>query len=391
MEGLISAAVTLAAAAPPRVLFVIGGLGTGGSEGQLVELLSRTHPHRLGAQVVALHPSSDERHIARLRQLGLDPRVMSQPEGPRPVRLAISLRRLVSTLTRSRPEVVYTWLEESTLLAAPVARALGIPVVVARRNISGAQIERYAPFGAAIPWAERLAEVVTANSLAVLEGARARGIEDSRLRLVRNGHPPRPALPWPEGSVTAIGYLARFRHEKGHFRLLRALERLRARSDWHVELGGDGPLLPDVVREAERLGLSDRVTFSGRSDDVRAFWARQHLAVLLSDHEGCPNALIEAAVAGRPIVATEVGGIPEVVLPRAGTVVPHDNPKAAAAAIARFIDDRTLCRAVGEAARAQALERFAIESFVEGHMEALQAAQAGGRARGRRSVDARSR
>jgi glycosyltransferase involved in cell wall biosynthesis len=113
------------------------------------------------------------------------------------------------------------------------------------------------------------------------------------------------------------------------------------------------------------------VRFVGEVDDPRSFWAGHHVAVLLSDHEGSPNALIEAAMAGRPMVATAVGGIPDVLGPDSGALVAPDDPEATAAALTKFIEDADLRRRAGDAAHRHAVERFSMDRSVEGHWAAL--------------------
>jgi glycosyltransferase involved in cell wall biosynthesis len=191
------------------------------------------------------------------------------------------------------------------------------------------------------------------------------------VRLVHNGHAALEPLPFPPEPPVRFGYLARFRPEKGHARLLDALVRVRTDVPWEVELGGDGPL-EDEVRSAVRdRGLWDLVRFAGRADDPRAFWARQHAGLLLSDTEGSPNCLIEAAFAGRPLVATGVGGTPDVVAPDGGYVVPTDDPDATARALEALIEDAGLRTRMGQRARAHAEGSFTLGAFVAGHVGAL--------------------
>jgi polysaccharide biosynthesis protein PelF len=102
--------------------------------------------------------------------------------------------------------------------------------------------------------------------------------------------------------------------------------------------------------------------------------------VLLSDHEGSPNALIEAALLGRPLVATAVGGVPEMVDETVGALVDPDDPVAIAGVLQRLIEDAELRDRLGAAARKRAVERYSMDAFVEGHLaaiaEALQLARA---------------
>jgi glycosyltransferase involved in cell wall biosynthesis len=355
----------------PRVLFTIGGLDRGGSEIQLVSFLEQVNGTRLDATLVTASPATDSSLARRLDAAGVDVEFLSPRDTSRPRRLAVSAVGLAALFARRRPDAAYAWLEEAALLTAPMAKLTRTPLVVARRNIHGSYAGRRGAVVRAIHRAERAAEVVTVNSRAVGDASLARGIAPSRIRMVPNGHAALPNLPPPPDGDVALGYVARFRSEKGHFRLLEALSRVRTGAPWHIDLAGDGPLQAPVEEEVRRRGLQDRVRFVGALDDTRGFWAAHHVAVLLSDHEGSPNALIEAAMAGRPMVATAVGGVPDVVAPDAGALVATDDPGATADALVRFIEDPGLRRRAGEAAHRHAVEQFSMDRSVEGHWAAL--------------------
>jgi glycosyltransferase involved in cell wall biosynthesis len=109
----------------------------------------------------------------------------------------------------------------------------------------------------------------------------------------------------------------------------------------------------------------------GQVDDVRAFWGKEHVALLFSDTEGSPNALIEAAFAGRPMVGTATGGTPDVVGRDGGFLVDLDDFEAAARGIERLIDDRTLRLELGEAGHRHAARSFDMDRFVAGHLGAI--------------------
>ena len=250
----------------------------------------------------------------------------------------------------------------------------GSPVVIGRRNVSGIGAERWPPVRRGIWAIERMAPVVTANSEAVVEAAVRRGIRRERLRLVRNGHEALPPLPLPGGPAVRLGYLANFRPEKGHLRLLEALSRVRLGTPWTCVFAGEGPLAESVARRAAELGLAERVSFIGEVKDARAFWASADIAVLLSDHEGSPNALIEAAFAGRPLVGTAVGGTIEVIPADGGALIEPADCDAAAAALSTLIESPERRLAAGLAAHAHVSARYAEDRFATGHMAAVEEA-----------------
>jgi glycosyltransferase involved in cell wall biosynthesis len=356
----------------PHVVFCIGGLERGGSETQIVSVVERLHGTRVDATLVTLGYGADPALVQRLRRAGVPVLTLRPRSGPRAWLMAVSTLRMGALLLRRRPAAVYAWLEEAVLLSAVLAIATRTPFLAARRNIFGRYAERSRAIVRLIYLTERRARVVTVNSRAVGDETLAHGVAADRIRLVRNGHAVDPATPEPPDDEVVLGYVARFRTEKGHRRLLDVLSRVHTETPWRADLAGDGPLRDEIEAEARRLGLDGRVRFVGPISDPAAFWRERHIAALLSDHEGSPNALIEAAMAARPMVATDVGGIPDIVAPDGGRLVAPDDADGIAAALADLIEDGDLRRRIGAAARRQAVERFSIERSVEGHWAAIE-------------------
>jgi glycosyltransferase involved in cell wall biosynthesis len=248
-----------------------------------------------------------------------------------------------------------------------------IPVVIARRSVCGSAAERQVHFRIAIRWAERKAKLVTGNSNAVIKEAEARGVPPERLRLVRNGHPPVEPLPPRSATEVSLGYLANYRPEKGHARLLAALSLIRTDTPWRADLAGAGPDRAEVSAKIAARGLSDRVTAGGPIDDVLGFWADHDIAVLLSEDEGSPNALIEAAMLGRPLVGTDAGGTTEVIGEEGGMLVSHD-PQEIAETLGRLIDNASLRAEFGAGARRRAQRMHDLDSFADSHLAAIEEA-----------------
>jgi glycosyltransferase involved in cell wall biosynthesis len=354
----------------PRVLFVIGSLQPGGSENQLVALLERIHGVQVDARLATIVPATDHRLTERVRATGVPMVILGGPRN-RLARLTVSATRFLALLRSARPDLVYPWLEESTLMAAPLARMLRVPVLVGRRNVSGQYANRPRPIVAAIHRAERLGVLATANSSAVAAETVRRGIPKSRVRVIANGYELGSEEPLPGQNEVVLGCVAWMRPEKGHRRLLAALAALDTGTEWRVDLAGGGPLQPEIEAEARRAGLDGKVRFLGSIADVRRFWSGCDAALLLSDHEGSPNALIEAAGMGRPLLATSVGGIPEFVDEEIGILVAPDDRVGLVAALQRLIEDRALRERLGAAARRRVTDRFSMERFVEGHCAAI--------------------
>jgi glycosyltransferase involved in cell wall biosynthesis len=146
--------------------------------------------------------------------------------------------------------------------------------------------------------------------------------------------------------------------------LLRAFAHVGAEVQPRLLVVGDGELRARHEALARDLGIADRVSFLGYRRDLPALAAATDLAVLASANEGTPVSLIEAAAAGVPAVATRVGGVPEVVTPEAGMLVPPGDPEALAGAISRLGGDPEQRTRLGAGAREHVLSRFAVERLI---------------------------
>ena len=163
--------------------------------------------------------------------------------------------------------------------------------------------------------------------------------------------------------IVAVGRLA---HPKRTDLLVQAFASIRrAHPSAELQIVGDGPDRADVERRVRELGVQEGVRLLGDRDDVPELLSRSGCFVLASDYEGCPLAVIEAMAAGVPVVATGVGGVPELVEDgRTGFVVAPGDPQALAAAVERVLLDPEGARKMGEAGRAIARSRLSRERMV---------------------------
>lgn len=287
---------------------------------------------------------------------------------------------LLNVIRTFRPDIVHTHHSKAGLLGRSAAILTGVPRV---HTFHGHVFEGY--FGrrtsTAIVAAERLLATRTSRLIALgplqRDDLLSRGIgRPDRFEIVplgldldrykaldRDTSRRRLGLPSDALIILMVGRLVPIKRVD---RLLRAFAHLRAeRSDARLYIIGDGSERGSAKRQAAELGIADAVTFAGWRADTAAWYAAADFVVLTSDNEGTPLSLIEAAAAGRPAVATAVGGVADVVTDGStGLLAPAFDEAALAAAMSRMASDAGLREQLGAAAPAAA-DRFGIERLVD--------------------------
>ncbi len=131
---------------------------------------------------------------------------------------------------------------------------------------------------------------------------------------------------------------------------------------------GDGPLRTALQEQAQALGIAQRVHVLGRRDDVPALLSQLDIFVLTSRSEGMSNTILEAMATGLPVVATAVGGTPEMVLDgETGRLVPPDDPEALERALTPLLIDAAPRRRMGQQARRRVESRFSLPAMVQAY------------------------
>jgi glycosyltransferase involved in cell wall biosynthesis len=246
----------------------------------------------------------------------------------------------------------------ANVFALPGAALAGVPLRIGSRRdlvLPGRSRAQHA----LQQWAYRFAHRVVANSGAAAQQLQREAVPADRIVVVPNGIDLRRHAPAaPRRTRRIVTTVANLRPEKGHDVLLEAAALvLRQRPDVVFQLVGGGPMRDPLERQAADLAIDGAIRFLGHRDDVPEVLAGSDLFALPSRSEAFPNGVIEAMAAGLPIVASDVGGIPEVVSREVnGLLVPVGDAMALAAALLALLNDPSRAAQMGMAAR-QAIER----------------------------------
>ena len=189
------------------------------------------------------------------------------------------------------------------------------------------------------------------------------GVDVARVRACRDRREIRRQLGIPADAIV-FGTLGRLSPVKDHGTLLRAAQRvIREQRKARFLIVGDGPLRDDLVIAASQLGVSRACVIAGARDDIDDVLGAMDVFVLSSLHEGIPMALLEAMAIGKPVVATAVGGVPEIVTHREnGLLVTPRDDRALAEACLEISGTPALAARLGSAARQRVAEHFSYEA-----------------------------
>jgi glycosyltransferase involved in cell wall biosynthesis len=360
----------------PHVLTLTDAIGDGGAERVALELAAGADPTRFRRSLCVTRPPFDVPSSAaavnyeRLVDEGIGLLVLNR-RGRFDVR---SWRRLVSYVRSQRVDVIHAHKFGSNVWAALLGRALRVPVVIAHEHtwsFEGERLRRLLD-----RWVvARFSDAV----IAVSEADRSRMIStvkmpSSRVVLIPNG------ISWPADSdphvvrnelgidpdAPVLAMTAVLRPQKAIDVILGAMAILgRTYPNVRLLLVGPGESR-DLRAAAARLGVADAVSFMGPRRDVADVLAGANVGVLSSDFEGSPLAVLEYMAAGLPVVATDVGGLPQMVQHGStGFLVPPRDPGALAASVGRLLDDPVLARSMGERGRARQQRDFSTETMVK--------------------------
>lgn len=349
------------------VLNLIGSLRIGGAEQQVVSLAPLFDRERFRIIVCAMQPGGGLRD--RLDQAGVEYACLNYR-----IRSCIpAMLRFISLLRREKVDILHTHMYSASKFGRIAGVLAGVPVMIATDHGHD-------------PWKRwwhvafdrvllRHTDLRIGVSQDVADAIRAcENPSPEKLAMIPNGVDPerfksdeaernvvRAGLGIADDEVL-VGAVGRLVEPKALHILIEAVSQLaQTMSQVRLVLVGDGPLRSELEKQAADLGVSDRVLFAGMRMDIPAVLSAIDVYVMSSKSEGLPVSLLEAMSAEKPVVATRVGGIPEVVTDRreALLVQPND-PSALADAINEVISNPELAAQLGRRARERVSSAYSV-------------------------------
>ncbi|MGI8828156.1 MAG: glycosyltransferase family 4 protein [Candidatus Limnocylindria bacterium] len=347
----------------PRILQLLATGGNGGAQESYTGLLLRLDRSRYDVRALSLSAGSA---VQRLRSLGVAVDVLDDTDDE------LAVRDLAAWLRREEIDLVHAHMYRAEVVGTRASVAAGVPVIMATVHSSRVRSAADTALLASLtPAMDRL--IVPSD--AIVRKVEAEGRAGARFAVIPNGVDlSRFATPAPvcglrsslglSPSAPLLGVVARLEPEKGHRFLIDAMpDIVRASPDAWLVIVGEGSQT-DALR-AQAAAFSDRIVFTGRREDVSALTADLTVAVLPSLREAQGISILEAMARRVPVVASAVGGIPEVITSGVdGLLVPPGDSAALAAAVGSLLSDPSLRARMGEAGYRTVADRFSIDAQV---------------------------
>lgn len=363
-----------------RLLKAVTVFAPGGTEGQVHNFVRTMDHSRFDLRFACLKKWGCYLKELEERNIPVEEYRIKSLYKPSTLRLQL---RLAARLRQERIQIVHSYNFYSNMFAIPAARLAGVPVVIASVRDQGVYMT--AAQKLAQRWVCRLADKVLVNADSIRDWLAGEGFPRERVLTIRNGIDLRPFEAGAGASGIRREYgiaadaplvvmLSRLNPKKGiddYFKAAVEVSRRHPSARFLMvgeKLTAKGPDMEykaELQRLSSSLGLDGKLIFTGHRSDVPQLLAETDVSVLPSHSEGISNSLLESMAAGVPVVATRVGGIPELVDDGVtGLLVPPRDPQQLAGAICRILDDRELHASFSRAARRRVRERFSLERMV---------------------------
>jgi len=354
------------------VIWMIDGLGPGGAEQLAPNILRSISESGINIRVCALQVKHGNPIADELTRIGLPVDLVPIPH----LRHPLNLFRILDYLRKHRPQVLHTQLEFSDILGTVAAKILGIPTVSTLHSLDEYQENKTANWRLKLRWF--ILRNFTDRIIAVSEKTRIHHINsgnliENRIVTIYNGinlsqfnsknqqvrETTRQQLNIQKEDKMIVT-VAVLRELKGIQFMVKAMQEII--SDYpnvHYVIVGDGEYKPTLIELVNSLNLGDQITFTGRRTDIPEILNACDLFVLPTLVDALPTVLIEALATKAPIVASNVGGIPEIIDDNVnGLLIPPSEPSKLANACVKLLSDEKLSKSLTQAGEITAKQRF---------------------------------
>jgi glycosyltransferase involved in cell wall biosynthesis len=350
-----------------RVVELLATGTNGGAQEHVYSLVSRMDPANYDIRIVSLSHGSS---VRRLEKAGFDVSVIDEPND------RIAVQKLAALLAEMEPEVMHNHMYRAEVVGTRAALMLGElgcrrPAIISTVHSSRVRcVDDRVALRQLTPLMDRLIVVSRAIERKITEEGRV----GAPISLIYNGvdlqryNHQQPCCTLHEEysipeSSPIVGVVARLEAEKGHRVLLDAWPAVLAEHpDAWLLIVGEGSERNSLEAQAAGLGIADHVVFTGRREDVPAVTAALDIAVLPSYREAQGLSVLEAMALSRPVIASNVGGIPEMIEDGVtGLLVPPGSPDALAGAINLLLSDHPRADMVAKRGHDLVHDRFCIE------------------------------
>lgn len=374
------------------ICLVITRLVAGGAQKVLLDLIDGLPDERFEVHVAAGPETGSEGSFwgALEDRLSVDQihPCSALVRSPHPFKEWRAIAQLKRVFKKVQPDVVHTHTSKAGVLGRMAAKACGVPRIV--HSTHGLIYDPQAKipgvgkglFLKLFLWAEqRVGEytdiLVTLSEQETGDAIKLGLASPGKVRAISNGIPlqefakiPRDVFNWKVPHLR-LGIAGRLASEKGHSLLLNAFKRLLVHHPHlSLKIAGDGPLRQELEAQCDRLNISKQVLFCGYQKDMVSFLEGIDIFILSSHYEGFGLVLVEAMAAGLPVVATDVGGVKEVIVDgKTGLAVPPGQEDELVLGVEYFLAHPHLAYEYGQAGRLRAMEMFSRQQMIKGYTE----------------------
>ncbi|MDC2867611.1 MULTISPECIES: glycosyltransferase [unclassified Bacillus (in: firmicutes)] len=341
-----------------KIMYLLNYIGDGGSEKYVLDLIES-----IGPEHCILVYSIPGPFLKKFEQLNV-PMYRINMRHPFDIQAAMQLKKIIK---KENIDIVHAQFLRENYIAI-LAKLLGAPV----RVIWTYHVNVPMPFHlkCSNSFFTRYNDAIICISQFMKQQLCQKGVPENKIHVIYNGvADPYTDVPLSQPGPKKIAVIGRLSREKGQPFLLTSLQKLKALHPslrWHCDIIGEGPLKKELSTMIQELSLGEHVSLKGFQDDIIKEYTEHDIIVIPSENEGLSYVAIEAIAMKKPVIATNVGGLPEVIVHnQSGLLIPFGSEETLAASLAQLLQDEKLYHSLAECGREHYLQNFTFSKMVK--------------------------